>query len=41
LALTGIVSGLVYSGVLLIWSPPGLRRSLSAAWEVLHTLFSE
>jgi hypothetical protein len=38
LALTGIASALVYGGVLLIWSPPGLRRSLGAVLGVARTL---
>ena len=36
LALTGVAASLVYSGVLLIWSPAGLRRALTTTWAVMH-----
>jgi O-antigen/teichoic acid export membrane protein len=39
LALTGLASALVYGGVLLIWSPPGLHRAFSSTWSVLRSLF--
>jgi O-antigen/teichoic acid export membrane protein len=41
LALAGIASALVYGSVLLIWSPPGLRRSLGAVSGVLRALIPE
>jgi PST family polysaccharide transporter len=41
LALTGIASALVYGGVLVIWSPPGLRRGLRGVLGVLRTFLSE
>jgi O-antigen/teichoic acid export membrane protein len=41
LALTGIASALVYGSVLLIWSPPGLRRSLGAVSGVLRALIPD
>lgn len=36
LFLDGTLAALVYSGVLLIWSPPGLRRTTEAAYETVH-----
>jgi PST family polysaccharide transporter len=41
LALTGITAALVYGGVLLIWSPSGLRRALAATWAVLRDSWAE
>jgi O-antigen/teichoic acid export membrane protein len=35
LALTGIISAAVYGGALAVWTPPGLRRTWAAAYQVL------
>jgi O-antigen/teichoic acid export membrane protein len=38
LALTGVVSAMIYAGVLIVWSPAGLRRTLGVVWQVARSL---